>query len=108
VIKPASPLQSEPGYAVGYWLGQPYWGHGYMSEAARGFIAYVLATIPDDAIYSGAFRDNAASLRVQEKLGFERCGEAVSFSNPHQQDMHHVNTVLTRARFAAVTAAASS
>ena len=108
VVKPASPLQSERGFAIGYWIAQPFWGRGYMSEAARGFFTHMFAAIGDDAIYSGAFRDNAASLRVQEKLGFERCGEAVSFSNPHQKDMHHVNTVLTRARFAAVTAAAPS
>jgi RimJ/RimL family protein N-acetyltransferase len=108
VVKPASHLQSERGYAIGYWIAQPFWGRGYMSEAARGFCTHVFAAIGDDAIYSGAFRDNAASLRVQEKLGFERCGEAVSFSNPHQKNMHHVNTVLTRARFAAVTAAAPS
>jgi RimJ/RimL family protein N-acetyltransferase len=79
-----------------------------MSEAACGFFHHVFATISDNAIYSGAFRDNAASLRIQEKLGFERYGEAMSFSNPHQKNMAHVNTVLTRARFAAVTATAPS
>ena len=66
----------------------------------------MFATIPDDAIYSGAFSDNVTSLQIQEKLGFERYGEAMSFSNPHQKDMTHINTVLTRAQFAAVTAAA--
>jgi hypothetical protein len=25
IIKPASRVQREPGYSVGYWLGQPYW-----------------------------------------------------------------------------------
>lgn len=105
IVKPTSAVQRQRGYAIGYWIGQPFWGRGYMSEAARDFIAYVFATIPDDAIYSGAFCDNAASLRIQEKLGFKRNGEAISFSNPHQKDMQHVNTVLTRAQFAAVMAA---
>jgi len=99
IVKPASAIQRERGYAIGYWLGQPYWGRGYMSEAARGFNAHVFATIPDDTIYSGAFRDNAASLRIQEKLGFERYGEAMSFSNPHGKDVPHVNTSLARADF---------
>ena len=54
----------------------------------------------DDTIFSGAFVDNAASLRIQEKLGFTRDGEAMSFSNPHGKDVLHVNTSLTRARFA--------
>lgn len=100
IVKPAGAIQRERGYAIGYWLGQPYWGCGYMSEAARGFIAHVFATISADAICSEAFRDNAASLRIQEKLGFRSAGEAMSFSNPHQKDMPHVNTMLTRACFA--------
>jgi len=100
IIKPASTVQRERGYAIGYWIGQPYWGQGHMSEAARAFIAHVFATIPDETIYSGAFVDNTASLRIQEKLGFTRDGEAMSFSNPHGKDVLHVNTSLTRARFA--------
>jgi RimJ/RimL family protein N-acetyltransferase len=101
IIKPASAIQRGPGYAIGYWLGQPYWGRGFMSEAARGFIAHVFRTIPDGTIYSGAFADNGPSLRIQEKIGFTRDNEAMSFSNPHGKDVLHVNTSLTRARFAA-------
>jgi RimJ/RimL family protein N-acetyltransferase len=99
IIKPASAVQREPGYSVGYWIGQPYWGRGYMSGAARTFIAHVFATIPDETIFSGAFAGNAASLRIQEKLGFARDGEAMFFSNPHRKDVLHVNTSLTRAHF---------
>lgn len=103
-VKPASAVQRERGYAIGYWLGQPYWGCGYMSEAARAFLGPVFATIPDDTIYSGAFR-NAASLRIQEKLGFTRDGDAMFYSNPNRKEMPHISTVLTRARFAAARAA---
>jgi RimJ/RimL family protein N-acetyltransferase len=105
-LKPSGPLQRERGFAIGYWIGQPFWGRGYMSEAARGFLPHVFAAIPDGAIYSGTFRDNAASLRIQEKLGFTRYGEAAAFSNTHQKEMAHVNTVLTRTRFAEATAVA--
>jgi RimJ/RimL family protein N-acetyltransferase len=100
IIKPASAIQRKSGYSVGYWIGEPYLGHGYMSEAARGFMAHVFAKIPDETIFSGAFANNAASLRIQEKLGFERDGEAMFYSNPHRKDVLHVNTSLRRARFA--------
>jgi len=99
IIKPASAVQRTRGYMLGYWLGQPYWGRGYMSEAARAFVAHVFATIPDDTLYSGAFAANAASLRIQEKLGFFRDGEAMLFSNPQGKEMPHVGTVLTRTTF---------
>ena len=93
-------IQRARGYAIGYWLGQPYWGHGYTSEAARGSIAHVFAAITDDTTFGGAFVDNAASLRIQEMLGFERSGEAIFFSNPNDKDMPHANTSLARADFA--------
>ncbi|MGZ3291465.1 MAG: GNAT family N-acetyltransferase, partial [Xanthobacteraceae bacterium] len=58
------------------------------------------AHIPDDTIYSGAFRANAASLRIQDKLGFARDGEAMLFANPQGKEMPHVATSVTRAAFA--------
>ena len=101
VVKPASAVQRERGYAIGYWLGQPYWGRGSMSEAARGFVAHVFATISDDVIYSGVFMGNAASLRIQGRLGFTRDGEAMYFSRPNGKEMPHINTLLTRGGFKA-------
>jgi RimJ/RimL family protein N-acetyltransferase len=86
---------------LGYWLGQPYWGHGYMTEAAHRFIGHVFASTSVDTIYTGAFADNAASLRVQEKLGFERDGEMLLYCRPRGEKLAHVNTKLARARFLA-------
>lgn len=86
---------------LGYWLGQPHWGRGYMTEAARGFIGDIFASTSVDTIYTGAFADNAASLRVQEKLGFERCGEMMLYCRPRGEKLAHVNTKLTKSRFLA-------
>jgi RimJ/RimL family protein N-acetyltransferase len=94
-------LQRGPGPNLGYWLGQPYWGRGYMTEAARGFVAQVFAARLGDTIYSGAFADNTPSLRVQEKLGFVRDGETTLYSKPRGGDFPHVNTKLTRSAFEA-------
>jgi RimJ/RimL family protein N-acetyltransferase len=97
--RPASHLQRGPGPHIGYWLGQPYWGHGYMTEALAGLVRHFFATQPDDAIYCGAFTGNAASLRIQEKLGFVRYGETMLYSNARGGEFPHINTVLTRANF---------
>jgi RimJ/RimL family protein N-acetyltransferase len=86
---------------LGYWLGQPYWGRGYMTEAAGGFIGHIFASTSVDSIHTGAFAGNAASLRVQEKLGFERTGERMLYCRPRGEKLAHVNTKLARSRFLA-------
>ena len=98
-MNPANHSQRGAGPNLGYWLGRPHWGRGYMTEAARGLLGRVFDAGLGEAVYSGAFADNAASLRVQEKLGFERDGETMAYSRPRDGKFPHVNTVLTRARF---------
>src|SRR5947207_8245279 len=46
----AGPMQSAPGLHIGYWIGQPYWGNGYMTEAAGGLIEFLLARRAEKAI----------------------------------------------------------
>jgi RimJ/RimL family protein N-acetyltransferase len=94
---PSEPQRGGP--ILGYWLGEDYWGQGYMTEAACGFLAHVFDAGVGDVICSGAFADNAASLRVQEKLGFVREGETVMFAKPRGGEFPHINTTLTRSRF---------
>ena len=74
-----------------------------MTEAARAFVAHVFDSLPSDTIYSGAFSDNAASLRVQEKLGFTRDGETLLYARPRREKFPHVNTKLARSAFRATT-----
>ncbi len=100
-MRPQSDLQRGAGPNIGYWLGEPYWGNGYMTEAARGLIAMAFETYDCNAVYSGAFAENTASLRVQEKVGFMIDGETTLFSRPRNGTFPHVNTMLTRRRFEA-------
>lgn len=54
---------------LGYWLGEPHWGHGYATEAASAVIAAAKeAGCP--ALRSRALSHNARSRRVLKKLGF--------------------------------------
>lgn len=57
---------------VGYWIGKPYWGNGYITEAAQAVIEEGFRCFDMDYIDAGYFYDNPASGRVLEKLGFER------------------------------------
>ncbi len=60
---------------IGYAFGVAHWGHGYASEAIRGFLTAGLAHEPDlDVVEAGVFDDNPASARVLAKMGFTRVG----------------------------------
>jgi len=63
---------------LGYWLGEPYWGQGLMTEAGRALIDAAHPTHQYDVIAARALADNAGSLNVLEKLGFKRKGKAKS------------------------------
>jgi RimJ/RimL family protein N-acetyltransferase len=102
-IREANNLQRGAGPNIGYWIGEPFWGRGLMTEALRAFAAQTFCASASDAIYSGAFTENVASLRVQDKVGFIRDGETTLFSTPRDGEFPHVNTVLTRARFEQLT-----
>jgi ribosomal-protein-alanine N-acetyltransferase len=62
---------------MGYWLGKPYWGFGFATEAARALIRHVFQTEGFDYLTCGHFRENPASARVIAKLGFEPSGEVL-------------------------------
>ncbi len=55
---------------IGYWLGRPYWGRGFATEAAGALLAWAKAAWRQRAVISGHFVDNPASGRVLEKAGF--------------------------------------
>ncbi len=56
---------------LGYWIAEPFWGRGIATEAVRAFVAHGFETLPLDRIYASAYANNAASVRVLEKCGFQ-------------------------------------
>jgi RimJ/RimL family protein N-acetyltransferase len=56
---------------IGYWLGAPYWGRGYATEAARAVIDHAFEDLKLERLESGARVSNPASRRVLEKCGFQ-------------------------------------
>lgn len=86
---------------LGYWLAEPWHGHGYMTEAAAALISHAFATRPLPAIVSSVFVDNPASLRVQQKLGFETTGLTEIYSRPRGAAVQGLTTRLTAEAWAA-------
>ncbi len=59
---------------IGYWLGAPYWGRGYATEAVRAVIDHAFGAVGHDTLQAGARVGNPASRRVLEKCGFQWTG----------------------------------
>ncbi len=59
---------------LGYWIGVPYWGRGYATEAARAVVDHAFEALGCERLTSGARVSNPASRRVLEKCGFQWTG----------------------------------
>jgi [ribosomal protein S5]-alanine N-acetyltransferase len=54
---------------LGYWIGVPYWGRGYCTEAAREIVRYGFEVLGLHRIHANHFGSNPASGRVMQKVG---------------------------------------
>ena len=63
------------GPEVGYWIGRPFWGRGYATEALEAGLVWASRKWKRRALVAGHFSDNPASGRVLEKAGFLYTGE---------------------------------
>jgi RimJ/RimL family protein N-acetyltransferase len=72
-----APSASELQPSLGYWLGQPYWGRGYMTEAVRALADAWFAYMTGRELVASARTDNPASRRVLEKCGFAHAGSSL-------------------------------
>uniref|UniRef100_A0A7S2XTP7 N-acetyltransferase domain-containing protein n=1 Tax=Attheya septentrionalis TaxID=420275 RepID=A0A7S2XTP7_9STRA len=56
---------------LGYWIGKPYWGLGYGTEAASEIIRFGFMDLHLDYIRSNHFARNPASGRIMQKNGMK-------------------------------------
>lgn len=66
-----------PGLEVGWKLARDAWGKGYATEAGRAAIEWTWRTLDAEELISIIHRDNAASIRVAERLGMQPLREQV-------------------------------
>ncbi len=55
---------------LGYYIGEKYWGNGYMTEAVKQACGFVFENSDIIRIYAEPFAYNTGSCRVLEKAGF--------------------------------------
>jgi len=89
---------------LGYWIGKPYWGQGYATEALRVLVGHVFDRLDVDEVQTSAVPENRASIRVQEKVGFAYVGVTREPAPARGGDIGVEVRVLTRARWQALQA----
>ena len=60
---------------LGYWIGRPFWGLGYATEAGEAIMGIARDGLRLRKLTAGHFTDNPASGRVLEKIGFKPTGQ---------------------------------
>ncbi len=59
---------------LGYWLGVPYWGQGYATEAAREILRFGFEDLNLHRIFASHFKHNPASGHILKKAGMRHEG----------------------------------
>lgn len=86
-------------YHLGYWVGLPFWGKGFATEAAHGALIFAFDELGEREVKSGHYADNHASGRVMTKLGFRYARESMRFSKARGHAVRFLDTRITRDAF---------
>jgi RimJ/RimL family protein N-acetyltransferase len=90
-------------WEMGYWLGEPYWNRGYVSEAARALRDHAFDVLKLDKIVAGHYPDNHASGAILTKLGFRYTKETMRPSLALGAKVKCLDMALPRERWLALT-----
>ena len=55
---------------LGYWLAEPFWGKGIITNAIKEIVAFGFKTYDINRIFARPFATNIGSQKVLEKAGF--------------------------------------
>ncbi|MBB4268140.1 8-oxo-dGTP diphosphatase [Roseospira visakhapatnamensis] len=75
-----------PEAELGYWVGRPFWGRGYATEAVRAITDLGFATFDLAGVFSSTRGDNTASQRVLDKVGLRPDGGVLEVPAPARGD----------------------
>ncbi|MEI9890827.1 MAG: GNAT family protein [Caulobacteraceae bacterium] len=64
---------------IGYWMGQPYAGQGYMTAALKPLTAFALGDLGLHRVEAACLPENHASRRLLLKSGFQEEGMARAY-----------------------------
>ncbi len=75
---------------LGYWMGERYAGRGYMGRAVRAAAHFAFGSLRLHRLEAACLEHNASSMRVLERVGFQREGFARSYLRINGRWQDHV------------------
>ncbi len=90
--------QNDPAGAweIGYYIGEPHWGHGYMTEAVHQICKFAFTNTDITRISAEVFARNIGSCRVLEKCGFRYEGTLRAHAVKNGERLDVKNYILTK------------
>jgi RimJ/RimL family protein N-acetyltransferase len=92
-------------FNLGYLLGRPFWGRGYMPEAIQAVVHWAFSDPSISEVWADCDLENQASARALEKSGFVRDGILPQFRvfpnlspNPHDCFKYAIKARVSSAR----------
>ncbi|KAF2018498.1 acyl-CoA N-acyltransferase [Aaosphaeria arxii CBS 175.79] len=88
-FKPGADVQSHAA-ELGYWIGEDWWGKGYMQEALAGLTEYGFESGRWSRLWANVFSENQASVTCLEKCGYKLEGVLKGHVQKHGEvsDLH--------------------
>ena len=71
-----------PGFELGWMLRRAFWGKGYATEGARAALRFAFDHLKQPHVISLIHPENAASIRVAERLGERPTGSVEVMGRP--------------------------
>lgn len=85
---------------IGFWIGEPFWGQGYVPEAVRELQRYCFEELGSQRLWCAHADTNQKSKRTQEKCGFVYHHTDENQYNSLMNDYrNHCVNVLTKERW---------
>ena len=80
---------------VGYWLGEPFWNQGIVTDALKKAINYYFEHTDKIRVFAVVFEHNSPSMRVLEKVGFTKVGimQKAIFKNDNFMNAHYYELI---------------
>ncbi|MDX2287682.1 MAG: GNAT family N-acetyltransferase [Hyphomicrobiaceae bacterium] len=94
-----APLANQPSHAeIGFWIGKPYWGQGFATEAVGMLIRHCFQTTRFTRLECRHFVENEASGNVIAKLGFVEVGRDACWCQARRLEQQAIRYELAKPR----------